>query len=150
MSDVWHCRFRSPPIKLGVSWVMNPGFLPPFAGGCEVRLASGECLVWGRLIQGFGRLRFFRQTACIRASAHNPFGNWAAWSMAQTHSRSVRFSLLVTLFSWGVLCMMSLHSVPCLVRWVLNVPLRYSPPRSDHRVRILVLCWVRAQASNPR
>src|SRR5882724_7394102 len=45
----------SPPIELGVSWVVNPGFLPPFTGGCKVRLKSGECLVWGRLIQGFGQ-----------------------------------------------------------------------------------------------
>ena len=95
-------------------------------------------------------VQFFSQTTCIRASAHSPFGNWATWSMARTCSRSVRFSLSATLFSWGVSCTVSLCSVPCLARWVLNVPLRYSLPRSDRSARNLVLCWVQAQASNPR
>src|SRR6267142_319867 len=85
-------------------------------------------------------VRFFTQMTKFTASTQSDFGSPDWIRHAWTHSMMCRLRDSATPLCCGVSCMVSLHSVPCSVRNLVNSLLVYSPPRSDRNRLICTPC----------
>ena len=87
-------------------------------------------------------VRFFTQMMKFAASTQSDFGSPDWIRHARMHSMMRWLSDSATLLCCSVSCVVSLHSVPCSARNLVNLFLVYSPLQSDHNHLICMLCCV--------
>src|SRR6266850_1579157 len=96
---------------------------------CSIMSPSTLVVVW-----------FFTQMTKFAASAQSDFGSLDWIRHAQMCSMMCQLSDSVTPLCCSVLCMVSLHSVPCSARNLVNSFPVCSPPWSDCNRLIRMLC----------
>src|SRR6266850_6596443 len=115
-----HCPHSGTPARLGFRLV---SFL------CSIMSPSTLVVV-----------RFFTQMTKFAASAQSDFGSPDWIRHARMCSMMRRLSNSVTLLCCSVLCMVSLCSIPCSTRNLVNSFPVYLPPWSDHNHLIHTPC----------
>src|SRR6267142_2278183 len=117
-----HCPHSGTPARLGFHLV---GFL------CGITSLSTLVVV-----------RFFTQMMKFAASTHSDFGSLDWIRHAWTHSMMHQLSNSATLLCCSVSCVVSLCSIPCSARNLVNLFPVYLPLRSDHNRLIHTPCCV--------
>src|SRR5882672_665062 len=117
-----HCPHSGTPARLGFHLV---------SFSCGVTSLSTLVVV-----------RFFTQMMKFAASTQSDFGSPDWIRHARMHSMMRWLSDSATLLCCSVSCVVSLHSVPCSARNLVNLFLVYSPLQSDHNHLICMLCCV--------
>src|SRR6267142_1255552 len=87
-------------------------------------------------------VQFFTQMMKFMASAQSDFSSPDWIRHAQMRSMMHQLSDSATPLCCGVLCMVSLCSIPCSMRNLVNSLPVYSPPWSNHNRLICMLCCV--------
>src|SRR6267142_199194 len=100
---------------------------PARLGFCLVNLSCGVMFPSTLVV-----VQFFTQMTKFAASTQSAFGNLDWIKHAQMHSMMCQLSNSMTPLCCSMLCMVSLHSVPCSMRNLVNSLPVYSPLWSDH------------------
>src|SRR6266850_6460050 len=115
-----HCPHSGTPARLGFC---------PVSFLCSVTSPSTLVMVW-----------FFTQMMKFAASTQSDFGSPDWIRHAWTHSMMHRLSNSATPLCCGMSCVVSLHSIPCSARNLVNSLPVYLPPWSNHNCLIHMLC----------